>query len=99
METIVIVVPICSVIVAFLSFIVAFVAYRRNKKKDDKADDERTVRMEDNVEHIRAKIDELVADEKETKTELLDLRQRVTRVEESSKQAHKRIDELVAKAS
>ena len=99
METVVIVVPICSVLVAVIALVFTILSYKRNKKKDDKAVDERAIRMEDNVEHIRTKIDELVADEKETKAEILDLRQRVTVVEESTKSAHKRIDELVQKVS
>lgn len=99
METVALVVSICSVIVMVISCLIAFFAYKRNRKKDDKEVDERAIRMEDNVEHIRTKIDELVADEKETKAEILDLRQRVTVVEESTKSAHKRIDELIQKVS
>lgn len=98
MQAINIVVPICSVIVAILSVAVAYFAYKRNKTKDDKEENEKKGQLEANIEYIKSRVDELIADEKETKTELLDLRQRVTRVEESSKQAHKRIDEIIQKA-
>lgn len=99
METIAIVVPICSVLVALISCLLAYFGYKRNKKKDDKEQHEKEVRLEDNFEYIKEKLDELVKDEKETKAEILDLRQRVTVVEESTKSAHKRIDEIIAKAS
>jgi uncharacterized membrane protein len=98
METIAIVVPICSVVVSLITMLVAYFAYKRNKAKDDKEEIEKKGQLEANIEYIKSRVDEIISDEKETKTELLDLRQRVTRVEESSKQAHKRIDELVQKA-
>ena len=41
METIAIVVPICSVVVSVITMLVAYFAYKRNKSKDDKEENEK----------------------------------------------------------
>lgn len=92
-----IVIALCSAVVGGLSFLIAYLTYTKNKKKDDEKTYERNGELLSDIKYIKKGIDELKGETKETKNELVELGQRVSKVEESSKQAHKRIDELALK--
>lgn len=92
-----IVIALCSAVVGGLSFLIAYLTYTKNKKKDDEKTYERNGELLSDIKYIKKGIDELKGETKETKNELVELGQRVSKVEESSKQAHKRIDELTLK--
>lgn len=70
----------------------------RRKKEDSDAGHDRGVLLSE-VGYIKAGVDDLKREHRETAAKLLDLNQRLTRVEESVKMAHKRLDELKLKKS
>ena len=75
---------------AFLSWVTLA---RKLKKETERSGENRGVIASD-IGYIKAGIDDLKRENRETRKELRELSERVTRCEESAKQAHKRIDEM-----
>ncbi len=87
-----------SIVISFLGFVssaaFAYISYRRILKKDmSGAGEHRGVIISD-IGYIKAGIDDLKRENKDTASKLASLTERITRCEESSKQAHHRIDEI-----
>ncbi len=81
-----------SLTFAVLGYLVAYLTFQRNKKKDDVAEGQSKGAMASDIGYIKASVDDIkreIADQKRTVGEH---GERLTRVEESTKQAHKRID-------
>lgn len=75
-------------------FIVAWLTFRyRQKQKDEEGGISRGI-IQSDIGYIKAGIDDLKRDGKESRNMIVDLSERVARVDESVKQAHKRIDKL-----
>ncbi len=85
---------ICSIVFGALGFIIAFLTFQRNKKKDDAEEGQSRGVMASDIGYIKAGVDDLKRETRETRTAVGELNERVTRVEESCKQAHHRIDEI-----
>ena len=83
-----------SIVTALIGAFVGYAGFLRTRKKDQT--DEGTVRgaMASDIGYIKAGVDDLKRESRETRQEVAGLTERVTRCEESCKQAHKRIDEL-----
>lgn len=90
MEVTVIVSLVCTV----FGCIIGYFGFARNRKKDQT--DEGAVKgaMASDIGYIKAGVDDLKRENRETRQEVHGLSERVTRCEESCKQAHKRIDEM-----
>lgn len=71
-----------------------YVGYRRGLKKDSTEAGKTSGVMLSDIGYIKAGVDDLKREQKDTNKNVGELAQRVTRVEESTKQAHKRIDEI-----
>lgn len=65
---------------------------RKGKKETEKDGESRGV-MASDIGYIKAGVDDLKRESRETRQSVGELTERVTRCEESCKQAHKRIDE------
>lgn len=73
--------------------LISWFAFSRKSKKDtEKLGEDKGVLASD-IGYIKAGVDDLKRESRETRHDLGDLSTRVTRCEESCKQAHKRIDE------
>lgn len=84
----------CSIAFGFLGFIVSYLALTHDRKKDDMEAGQSKGVIASDVGYIKAGVDDLKREGRETRTNVGELTQRVTRCEESCKQAHHRIDEL-----
>ena len=72
----------------------SWLAFARKIKRDtEKVSESRGV-MASDIGYIKAGVDDLKRESRETRASVCELAERVTRCEESCKQAHKRIDEL-----
>lgn len=71
----------------------SWLAFARKNKKDSERHGESRGVMASDIGYIKAGVDDLKREIRETRTAVSDLSERVTRCEESTKQAHKRIDE------
>lgn len=78
---------VCAIVFGYTAF------HSRRKQTDTDAGRDRGVIMSD-IGYIKAGVDDLKREQRETNTSVSQLSERVTRVEESTKQAHKRISEL-----
>ena len=85
---------ICSIVFAALGFLIAYFTLSHNHKKDDVEEGQSKGVIASDVGYIKAGIDDLKREGRETRVLVGELTQRVTRCEESCKQAHRRIDEL-----
>ena len=85
---------ICSIVFGVLGFLISYIALTHNRKKDDVEEGQSKGVIASDVGYIKAGIDDLKREGRETRNAVGDLSQRVTRCEESCKQAHHRIDEL-----
>lgn len=81
-----------SLIFAALGYLVAYLKFQRDKKKDDVAEGRSKGVIASDVGYIKAGVDDLKRDIRETRIIVGEQGERLTRVEESTKQAHKRID-------
>jgi len=88
------VVNIVSLVAGAAGVIFGLVTMFRNKKADDSAAGENKGVMMSDIGYIKAGVDDLKRENRETRSAIGELSERVTRVEESTKQAHKRIDEF-----
>lgn len=85
---------ICSIAFGALGFLVSYVALNHDRKKDDMEEGQSKGVIASDVGYIKAGVDDLKREGRETRALVGELTQRVTRCEESCKQAHHRIDEL-----
>ena len=79
-----------------LSAVFAYLAFNRNKKKDDEGQGQQLGTIQSDLGYVKSGIDDIKAEQKEQRNINVSLASRVTAVEESTKQAHKRIDHLEA---
>lgn len=93
METSVII-SLCSVISAVIGVFISWLVFSRQKKKDTEEKGENRGVMASDIGYIKAGVDDLKRESRETRHEIGELSTRVARCEESCKQAHKRIDEI-----
>ena len=85
---------ICSIVFGALGFGVAYLTLKRKQKKDDVEEGQSRGVIASDIGYIKAGVDDLKREGRETRTDVGKLNERVTRVEESCKQAHHRIDDL-----
>ena len=88
---------IIGIIGVILSAVFAYVAFRRNKEKDDEGQGQQLGTIQSDLGYVKSGIDDIKAEQKEQRNINVSLASRVTAVEESTKQAHKRIDHLEQK--
>ena len=87
-------VTLLTVISAVLGGISSWLAFARKNRHDSEKDGESRGVIASDIGYIKAGIDDLKRENRETRKEVRELAERVTRCEESAKQAHKRIDEI-----
>ena len=76
-----------------IGVLISWLAFSRKNKKDLEKDGESRGVLASDIGYIKAGVDDLKRESRETRQEVRTLSDRVTRCEESAKQAHKRIDE------
>ncbi len=76
------------------SFLFGYLGYRRGKTADWGARGETKGTILSDIGYIKAGVDDLKREQKDTLARLSQLAERLSRCEESCKQAHKRIGEL-----
>ncbi len=81
-----------SLTFAALGYLVAYLTFQRNKKKDDTAEGQNKGEMMSDIRYIKAGVDDLKRETADQRKTVNELGERVSRIEESAKQAHKRID-------
>lgn len=87
-------ISIFSVVSAALGVLISWLIFSRQRKKDsEKAGEDRGVIASD-IGYIKAGVDDLKRETRETRHDMGELSTKVARCEESCKQAHKRIDEI-----
>ena len=89
-----IVLTIISVVSAVLGVVISWVAFSRKSRKENERLGESRGVMASDIGYIKAGVDDLKREGRETRTDVRLLSERITRCEESCKQAHKRIDEM-----
>lgn len=87
-------IPLLTLISGGLGVWISWIAFSRKQKKDAGQEGESRGVMASDIGYIKAGVDDLKRETRETRTDVRDLSERVTRCEESTKQAHKRIDEI-----
>lgn len=95
MEWNIVVGVVCTVLGAALSY----VAFSRNKTKDDKSEGQQTGVVLTELGYIKGGIDDLKAENREQRKVNTEVYSRLSAVESSAKQAHHRIDRLETEAS
>ena len=85
--------PLLSAVAAAVGAIVSWTAFTRKSKKDTEKVGEHKGVLASDIGYIKAGVDDLKRESRETRRDIGDLSTRITRVEESCKQAHNRIDE------
>ena len=93
MDTVVMV-SIFSVIFAALGVLVSWLAFSRKEKKDTRTEGEHRGILASDIGYIKAGVDDLKRESRETRHDMGELSTRVARCEESCKQAHRRLDEI-----
>ncbi len=86
-----------GIIGVILSAVFAYLAFSRNKKKDDAGAGQKLGTIQSDLGYVKAGIDDIKAEQREQRNINVSLSERVTAVEESTKQAHKRLDHLESK--
>ena len=86
-----------GIIGAIASIIFAYLAFSRNKKKDDEGQGLQLGTIQSDLGYVKSGIDDIKNEQREQRNINIALTSRVTAVEESTKQAHKRIDHLEQK--
>lgn len=92
-----------ALLISFVS--VAFAVYSgirnlsRNSRKDNAEEVTQMATLVVKLENIATGISEIKADMRSVKTEVNDIRERLTIVEQMAKSAHKRLDDLTHEAS
>ena len=88
------VIALVSIISAALGTLISWVTLAIKIRRERARDSEGRGVLASDIGYIKAGIDDLKRENRETRKELCELAERVTRCEESVKQAHKRIDEM-----
>lgn len=83
---------ILTIIGMMISFVFSYLVFWKNSKNENKKDGENKGTITSDIGYIKAGIDDLKKEQKETREGMLGFSERLTRCEESTKQAHKRID-------
>ena len=78
---------------AGLGVLISYLAFVKKNKKDAEDKGESRGFIASEIGYIKAGVDDMKREIRETRKEIGDLSTRVTRVEESCKHAHERIDE------
>ncbi len=84
-----------SIFTALSSLSLAVISLLRSKKKDSQTEGKNEGALASDIGYIKAGIDDLKRENRETRKEMQSSNERLTRCEESLKQAHKRIDGLL----
>lgn len=74
--------------------LISWLAFLKRSKKDSEKYGENKGFLASDIGYIKAGVDDLKRESRETRHEINDLSTRMARCEESCKQAHKRIDEI-----
>lgn len=69
-----------------------FIAFSRNKKKDDTEDGAQSAQVLTEIGYIKSGIDDIKRKQEKQDAQHIDVITRITAVEASTKQAHKRMD-------
>ena len=85
---------VCSVLGSLLGAFVSWLALSRKQKKDSVEEGQSRGVMASDIGYIKAGVDDLKRENRETRCDVRELSEHVTRCEESTKQAHKRLDEV-----
>lgn len=88
LEILGIVSSVCAIVFGYLAFF-------RNRKKDDTEEGKTAGTMLSDIGYIKAGVDDIKTEQKEQRKTNIEVVSRLTAVEESTKQAHKRIDEII----
>ncbi len=88
------IVSLFSVASATIGVLISWLVFSRSRKKDTEKEGENRGIMASDIGYIKAGIDDLKRDIRETRHDMGELSTRLTRCEESCKQAHRRIDEV-----
>ena len=88
------IITIIGVLISCVAAIVSLLAFLRNRRKDEARSGENHGVIMSDIGYIKAGVDDLKTQSRETADKVNNLNERVTRCEESCKQAHHRIDEL-----
>lgn len=83
---------ILSVISTICAIVFAYLAFARNRKKDDTDAGRNTGTMLSDIGYIKSGVDDIKAEQKEQRKTNIDVMEKIARAEESAKSAHKRID-------
>ena len=86
-----------GIIGGIASIVFAYLAFSRNKKKDDEGQGLQLGTIQSDLGYVKSGIDDIKNEQREQRNINIALTSRVTAVEESAKQAHKRIDHLEQK--
>lgn len=91
-----VIISIFSLIVAALGVGIAWATLAKSRKKDMADEGTNKGILASDIGYIKAGVDDLKRESRETRREMGELSVRVARCEESCSQAHKRIDEVHA---
>ena len=83
-----------SFLVAIVSVVIALLSLSRSKKKDTETDGKNEGVIASDIGYIKAGVDDLKKENRETRKDIQGMTERIVRCEESAKQAHRRIDSL-----
>lgn len=83
-----------SIACTILGALFGYLAFARNRKKDQTAEGERSGAIASDIGYIKGGVDDLKRETREMRGDVQGLTERVVRCEESCKQAHHRIDEI-----
>lgn len=87
-------IPILSLASAALGVLIAWLGFSNQKKKDNAEASESKGSLASDIGYIKAGVDDLKRENRDTREHVSKLEVQVACCEESCKQAHKRIDEL-----
>jgi hypothetical protein len=85
---------ILAVLSTVCALIFGYIAFFRNRKKDDTDAGRASGTLLSDIGYIKSGVDDIKTEQKEQRKTNMEVVSRLTAVEESAKQAHKRIDEL-----
>ena len=85
-----------GIVGVILSAVFAYLAFSRNKKKDDEGQGQQLGTIQSDLGYVKAGIDDIKTEQREQRNINMATTSRLTAVEESTKQAHKRIDHIEA---
>lgn len=83
-----------SVVSTICAIVFGYVAFSRNRRKDDQEEGHATGTLLSDIGYIKSGVDDIKSEQKEQRKTNIEVVSRLTAVEESAKQAHKRIDEI-----